>query len=181
MKREEAKMKLTDVYANANALKSDMEVYSSFIPTDFSYDILYNLLVSKYGARSISSNDEQTFRNRLCGITFQYAPSWWRQLEIQRDLRNLTSDELVRGALQVSSLALNPADIPAGSEEGLDTPIIKTINQQTTSQYRKSKLDAYNGLVMLLKQDVTNDFLNRYKNLFKLITFGPEPKEKEQP
>lgn len=173
-------MKLIDVYANAIALETDMTPYSSFMPTDFDYNILYNLLIGKYGARTISSNDETAFRNRLCGLTFQYAPSWWKQLEIQRDLRNLGIDDLLKGALQVSSVALNPADVPSGSEEGLDTPIIKTINQQTTSQYKKSKLDAYNGLMALLKQDVTNDFLNRYKSLFRLVTIGPEPEEEQQ-
>lgn len=181
MKAREAKMKLSDIYNGYTDLASDVanRYGEGFIPADLSYQILYNLLDARYGARSIATSSSTVFKSKVCAIIFQYAPTWWKSLNIQKELRNLTEEDLMRGALQVSSQALNPSDVPSGNETGLDTPIIKTINAQTTSQYRKSKLDAYNGLLLLLRQDVTNEFIGRFKGLFKLVTLGPEPTEEE--
>ena len=59
--------------------------------------------------------------------------------------------------------ALNPSDAPStGTLEELDF-----INGQNTTNYKKSKMDAYGQLWDLLSTDVTEEFIVKFRNCFK--------------
>ena len=94
-------------------------------------------------------------------IIFQYGPTWEKRLEIQDKLRKLSIDDLQTGTLSVTNLAKNP-----GNKLATDDELIKNVNDQSRTKYKKSKLDAYGQLYALLETDVTEEFLGKFKKLF---------------
>ena len=67
------------------------------------------------------------------------------------------------GGKAIYNQALNPSAEPGtGTLEELGY-----INAQNTTNYKKSKLEAYSILTDLLKTDVTENFLTKFKICFK--------------
>ena len=63
------------------------------------------------------------------------------------------------GAKTIVNNSLNPDSNPTVDE-------LEYINQQNTNKVTKSILGAYAELCSLLKLDVTEEFINRFKQLF---------------
>lgn len=134
--------------------------------------ILFILLYARYGNTPISNADVNQFKFKMWSIIFEFGPTWQKELEIQKRLRELTEDELVIGAKTIYNKAFHDATAP--STNTLDE--IEFINEQNTSNYKKSKMGAYADLMTLIKSDVTNSFLAKFRILFKTIIsfeFGP--------
>ena len=123
---------------------------------------LYYLLYGKYGNSTIASDDETRFKYGLFSIVFQYGPTWVEQLKLQKEIRNLTLQELQTGSKAIYNTALNPNVAPTTSalEE------LPYINQQNTTNYAKSEAEAYGIKMGLLNNDVTESFLGRFRDLF---------------
>ena len=152
--------KFTDFYSNVDAFLQDYK--SNGLPTtisDVNATTLFFLLYPKYGNSSISNLDENQFKYRLFSIIFQYGPTWEKRLSIQDRLRNLEEKELMVGAKTIVNNSLNPDSNPTVDE-------LEYINQQNTNKVTKSILGAYAELWSLLKLDVTEEFINRFKQLF---------------
>ena len=64
--------------------------------------ILYLLLKGKYGLSRIAGSSEDSFKNRLYALIFQYGPTWARNMQIQDKLRKLTDAQLLTGSKQVN-------------------------------------------------------------------------------
>lgn len=128
--------------------------------TDDNMAILYYLLYAKYGNNPIINFDENQFIAKVNGIIWEYGPSWQKRLVIQNEIRSLTADDLLTGAKAINNHAYNPSDEPTNTE-------LPYINEQDTTQYKKSKMDAYGQLWTLIATDVTEEFLSRFKPLFK--------------
>lgn len=128
---------------------------------------LFFLLYAKFGNSAIANWDEEQFKYKLYSIMFQYGPTWQKRLEIQKKLRNLSDDELMKGSKAIYNHAFNPSTDPSTStiEE------ILTINDQNTTNFKKSKIEGYGLLLELLETDVTEEFLNRFKNLFATFVY----------
>lgn len=141
------------------------------VPDSFNWQIFYYLCVGRWGNTEIIVPDSSLprWKARFFSTVFQFGPNWAKQLEIQAKLRDLTEEDLMKGGLMVSTNALNPAEKPSETFDGLDVPKVETIQQQATSQSRRSKLDAYAALSSLLRTDVTESFLVRFDSLFKSI------------
>lgn len=124
--------------------------------------ILYYLLLSKYANSPIANSSIDQFKYKVRAIIWQYGPSWEKRLDIQEKLRNLTDDELMQGSKAINNRALNDGNEPSTTSlQELDY-----INEQTTQQFKKGKLDGYAYLWDLLATDVTTEFLNRFAKLF---------------
>lgn len=132
-------------------------------------DILYLLLQSKYGENIVASSDTM-FKNRVYALIFQYGPSWAKKLDIQDKLRKLTQDDIITGTKQINDHAFNPCTI-VESGPNPDSGEIETTNEQSKTRYVKSKIEGYGNLWLLLTTDVTEEFLNRFKYLFKVTYF----------
>lgn len=141
--------------------------YSSIgIPTTISaqsISTLYYLLYSKYGNNPIANYDEEQFKYKIFSVIWQYGPTWEKRLEIQQKLRGLTEDDIIKGSKAIYNSALNPSTEPSTST--LDE--LSYINSQNTTNYKKSKMDAYSQLWELLSTDVTAEFLSKFKGCFK--------------
>lgn len=159
------------------ATKTFSEIYESV--NDFIYDYnnlqipkiisvdncstLYYLLFAKFGNSPIANYDETQFKYKLFSIIWQYGPAWEKRLEIQANLRALTEEDLLKGSKAIYNHAYNPETQPSTG----DLDEINYINDQNTTNYKKSKMDAYTQLWNLLDTDVTTDFLNKFGKLFK--------------
>lgn len=126
---------------------------------------LYYLLYGKYGNSTIASDDETRFKYSLFSIVFQYGPTWVEQLKLQKEIRNLTLQELQTGSKAIYNTALNPNTAP--STNTLEE--LPYINQQNTTNYAKSKAGAYEIKMNLLSSDVTEKFLVKFRKLFLKI------------
>lgn len=164
----------SEVYADYSALQTDFEgrgLNSLGFPSDFPWALFYTLIYGRHGNATIVSPDSylEAWEARFCSIVWQFGPYWLKQTQVQEAIRSLTEDDLIRGGLVVSTNALNPAEEPSETFEGLEMPKVGTINQQATSQSRRSKMDAYAALSQLLRTDITEGFLRRFDALFRNI------------
>ena len=144
------------------------------IITDANATTLYYLLYSKFGNSHIANFDLNQFKYRLFGLIFQYGPTWERKLGIQASLRSLQEADLITGSKTINSHAYNPSTEVEGGPNP-DGDEITTINEQTKSRTIKSKLDGYAYLWDLLTNDVTEEFLNKFKQLFLVVVEPQKP------
>lgn len=128
------------------------------LPVD-AVEVIYNLLTARYGNSHITGADTDLWKKRINATIFQYAPTWYKNLEIQKKLRELQEDDILSGSQQIANHAYNPSTQP--QEE-----VISEINEQNTIKYNKSKLDGYALLASLLDSDVTEEFILRFRKLF---------------
>lgn len=124
--------------------------------------ILYYLLYGQYGNSVIASSDTEQFKYKVYSIIFMYGPTWCKRLEVQKRLRELNETDLITGGKAIYNHAFNPDTAPSTStlEELL------AINDQNTTNYKKSKMEGYSILLSLLETDVTKEFLDKFKKLF---------------
>jgi len=134
-------------------------------------NVLYYLLYAKYGNSHIAYTDENQFRFAVAATIWQYAPTWWKKVEIQKELRGLREEDLLLGGKAIYNHSYNPSTAPSTStlEELL------TINDQNTTNYKKSKMEGFANLLSLLETDVSAEFIDKFKKLFITITAPDYP------
>lgn len=132
---------------------------------DFNIKKIYALLYAKFGNSAVATSDINQFKAKVFDIVFEYAPTWEKKLEVQKNLRKLNEEELTLGAKSINNLVYNPSTIPSTDT----TEEIPTVNQQNVNKIRKAKLEAYSNLVDLLDDDVTRTFVEKFRNLFALF------------
>lgn len=128
---------------------------------------LYYLLYARYGNNPIANYDLVQFKYKLASVIFQYGPTWEKNLDIQNALRGLNEEELLRGTKQIANHSYNPDSAP--STNAIEE--LPTINDQNTVNTRRGKLEAYSMLMDLLKTDVTEVFLTKFKHCFKQFVY----------
>lgn len=162
----------SDMFANADEFVAEYQDcgIEKTIRTESARN-LYYLLYARYGNSPIANRDENQFVYKIMSIIFQYGPTWEKHLEIQKTIRGLSEEELRAGSKMISNHAYNPSSDPstASLEE------LNQINEQSTNNYKKSKLDAYSMLWEMLKTDVTGAFISRFEICFKQFAQPENP------
>ena len=130
-------------------------------------EILYYLLYAKFGNSFITNLDINQWKFKVFSTIWKYGPAWEKKLEIQANLKGLDieSEDFLKGAKAIYNKALNPETEPSTN----DLKELKYINEQNTTNYKKSKMDALTQLWNLIATDVTESFLERFAPLFKRI------------
>ena len=100
---------------------------------------IFYLLYARYGNNPIANRDVNQFKYKVFSIIFQYGPTWEKRLDIQEKLRKLSADELATGSKAIHNSAFNPSTAPSTQA----TDELNYINSQNTTNYKKSKMDAY--------------------------------------
>lgn len=164
--------KFTDIWGDYESFFEDytsskLDNMSSEFPDNIT--TLYYLLYARYGNSTIASSDENQFKYKVFTLIFMYGPTWAKRLELQKQIRGLSIEELRLGATAIHNHAYNPSTAP--STQSLDE--LTYINDQNVQKYKKSLGEAYGVLIQLLETDVTAYFLDRFKNLF-LTVVEPE-------
>lgn len=138
---------------------------------------IYALLFGKYAHSTIANEDENQFKMRMFSLIYQHAPYWLKQREIQDSLRALTLDDIKNGAMSINRHAYNPSTIVEGGANPTGESI-DTVDEQNTNKYIKGTSDAYAIWSDLLSRDITEEFLNKFKKLFRNILI-PKQESKE--
>lgn len=165
----------TDIWEDVNEFLSDYsgetQVGIPAIISNTSATTLYYLLYSKYGNNPIANNDITQFKYKMFSIIFQYGPTWEKRLDIQGKLRALTEDEIILGSKAIHNHAFNPSTAP-GTSSLSELPYI---NDQNTTNYKKSKLEGYGLLWELLDDSITSKFIDRFNICFKKFVAPEKP------
>lgn len=133
--------------------------------------LLFYLLYARYGNNPIANYDINQWKFKIFSTMFQYGPSWEKRLDIQDKLRGLSEADIIAGSKAIYNNALNPSTAPStGSLEELTY-----INSQNTTNYKKSKMEAYAQLWNLIETDVTEEFLLKFKKCFKIFVSAEQP------
>ena len=155
----------TDIFPDEETFISSWKesgLYKEGLLTDSNATLLFYLLYSRYGNSAIANWDVTQFKYRVYATIFQYGPTWQKRLEVQEKIRGLDESELMTGAKAIHNHAFNPSAAP--TTDTLES--LSYINDQNTTNYKRSKLEAYESLMNLLETDVTSEFLDRFKPLF---------------
>jgi hypothetical protein len=157
----------TDIYGELSDFQADKNTYittvgTNGVVTDATINLTYQLLYAKYGNSPIANLDENQFKAKIFTTIWQYGPTWEKKLAIQKDIRALSSTDILVGSKAIHNHALNPENLPSAEE-------LNYINEQDTTKYTKSKMDAYGQLYDLLVQDVTDVYLLKFKPLFQQV------------
>ena len=159
-------VRFTQVWDNVNDFCYDYQHVG--IPKTISVEnaaTLFYLLYARYANNPISNFDVTQWKYKVFSTIFQYGPAWEKRLDIQSKLRALNENnpEFRKGSKAIYNQAMNPATEPTTAT----LPELTYINQQNTTNYNKSLMDAYAQLWGLLDTDVTEDFLKKFQKLFK--------------
>ena len=159
--------KFNEIFPDAASFKDNYDTFQTTAGLTNKLDdtdvaITWQLLTAKYGNNPIANWSEDQFKVKVWQIMFQYGPTWVKKNDIQVELRALTADQIRAGEFSIYNTALNPATAPSTNDLGE----LNYINQQNTSRRTKSPLKAYDELWMLLKNDVTGEYINKFKELF---------------
>ena len=159
----------TEIFPNYGTFKKEYDINPlKGAITDDNLEILYYLLYAKYGNSPIANYCEKQFKIKLFGVIWQFGPTWEKRLEIQAEIRKLKGDELLTGSKAIYNHAFNPGEIASeGASATTKQPELQYVNDQNVTNYTKSKMDAYMQQWDLLDTDVTSEFINRFKGLFK--------------
>lgn len=126
---------------------------------------IYLLLLDRYGNSPIANSDINQFAIKLFSTIYQYGPTWQVRKQIQYKLRNLKDSEIREGSKAIHNHAYNPDSEPTTSSlEELDY-----INDQNTSNYKKSKIEGYFAQIDLLEDGHDREFMNKFQKLFLQI------------
>lgn len=164
--------KFADVYGSFAAFEADYnDLGFPKVLTNENLRVLYGLLVAKYANSTIANSDLNQFRFSVFSIIWQYGGTWEKRVEIQKKLRELSLDDgsdIYAGSRAIYNSAANPSTTPstAALEE------LPFINAQNTTNYKKSKLEGLATLNSLLETNVTDEFINRFQQLFIKIAVG---------
>lgn len=158
----------TDIWDNVEDFIDDYD--ESPIPNTISEEnvtTLFWLLYAKYGNSPIANMDTFQWKQKVFSLIFMYGPNWVKELDIQNTLRGLTDEQIKAGSFMIYNHAYNPETAPStGSATELTY-----INEQNTNRYSKGAVDAYTNLMLILKKDVTNTFLQKFQPLFKQFVY----------
>ena len=162
----------TDIYDKADTFVADYNSINLGGLTDPTLVTkLFYLLYAKFGNSPIANLDENQFKYKLFSTVFMYGPAWEKRLDIQNEIRNLSADDLLQGAKAIHNHALNPETDPSTA----NLTELTYINEQNTTNYTKSKMDAYGQLWSLISTDVTADFLAKFNDCFKKFVMPANP------
>ena len=158
-----------EIYDNADSFVNDYKTSGLYNEankiTDENAALLFYLLYAKHGNDPVANLDINQFKYKMWTIIFQYGPTWEKRLDIQAKLRELTDADIISGSKAIYNRAYNPENLagPTTTDEiGLEY-----VSEQNTTNYKRSKLEAYTLLWSTLKADVTSNFIKLFDNLFK--------------
>ena len=162
----------TEIYDNAEDFVTDYKNSGLYDATsghlnnslsDANATLVFYLLYGKYGNNPIANYDVNQFKYKMWSIIFQYGPAWARKLDIQNKLRELDEADIRLGSKAIYNHAFNPSTDPstASLEE------LTAINEQNTTNFKKSKIEGYASLWNMITSDVTEVFIKKFEKLFK--------------
>lgn len=164
------------LYPNVDAWLADYELFKSSLSF---YGALkkpetitqcYYILGSEYAfSHHIGSRDQ--FKLMLWTRVMEYLPYLEKELEVQKDVLAMDITALREGGKAIYNTALNPGESP--SSTSLEE--LEYINQQNTTNYKKSKAEGYAILIDLLDKNLIKEFIDKFRSLFIRVCYPDNP------
>lgn len=179
-------MSLADVWDDSDKFKTEYKASVFYRSGERLYDgveqvggvtmpdnitLFFTLFYARYNDTPISNDSVDVFKLKVFSTIYEYGPAWQRKLEIQKSIRSLTEEDIRVGGKMIYNHALHDASAP--STDSLEETTY--IDSQDTANNKKSKLAAYNELVMLLDDGFCKEFLDKFKKLFKIVLATDRP------
>ena len=144
----------------------------TFIPENF-LKRMFTLLLRRYANSPLETKSYSQWNYRFIGVILDYGQEWVKDSQIQEYLKTLDLDneEIVRGGKQLYNRAEHDATSP---EHSLDTEL-PYINSQTSSYYKRSKVEGIVNLSALINSNYNNEFIDKFKRLFSYINDSDDP------
>lgn len=165
------KQKFCDLFPSLDDFKDEYDACELPLTTYFGASssdqvkLLYYLLYAKYGNSTICGSDVNKWKYRLFAKVFQFGPSWKKRIDIQKSVRDLTLEKLQTGGKVIYNHANNPSTEPTTAT----LTELEYIDDQNTSNFQKSEIEAYGLQWGMINDDVTGDFLGQFRKLFITI------------
>lgn len=132
---------------------------------------LYVLLLGRYANSHTAHSSIDIFKIQLGSIIYEYGPSWEKRMELQKELRDMTTEEYREGSGAIYNHSFNPSTDPST----LSDQILPTIDDQNTTKYKKSKLEGLTIGYSSLVTDVTEMFITKFRRLFVKVLMTGNP------
>lgn len=160
-------MTFADVWDNPTSFRDDVTSCGMTVDDYLSEQLtnLYFLLYARYGNKHFANMDINQSKYKVFSTIWMYGPSWAKELDLQNQLRNLTDDELATGNVTLNNTVLNE-----GTVVNDPTKMLDRLNDQRASVTQRGRIERINSVLMLLKDDVTEKFLDRFKPIFAIVT-----------
>lgn len=138
--------------------------------TDENIKLLFYSLYARYGSEHVAGSNEPRAIYRIFSTIAQYGPTWQARLDAQRRIQSMSVEELQLGSLTLFNEALHDQTEPStGTAEELTF-----INSQRTQRVKRNLMEALELRDSILRVDVTEAFLDKFKKIFQVIV---EPTE----
>lgn len=137
----------------------------------FNLQTIYIILMAEYANTPIKSSDENRFKLKFMSTLYEYGPTWQREMYLQYKLLDASDEEIVTGGKAIYNHARNPATMP--STQTLEE--LPYIDDQSTTNYKKNKPDAYREIREGLIPAITKRFIDKFRQLFVNILYGDYP------
>ena len=158
-----------DVIPDSASLWSfmDKSIYKGYLGTDAQTicSLTYAMLSAMHKNDFIKQQDETRFVDMVLTRIFQYAPAWYKRLKLQQYLIGLEltdADLLYASKVWYNHAMYNGSAVAA---EG-DNELLKAINEQTQTHYKRGKIEALQTLAGLLAADVSEKYIHVFDDLF---------------
>lgn len=154
------------IYKNAETMLSDY-LASPFgslnYVTNATVNLTFALLTAKHGNSPIKNLSEEQFKMKLFSLIMSYGPTFQKKLDLQKQLRDLTADEMLEGNKQISDAVDNPEYANFAGQE------LDGITRQNVSRLKKSKIQGISDLWNMLSPDLTGEYIAQFNQLFSVF------------
>lgn len=170
-KQENVYLTFAQIWPTYSDFKTDYDALIVGFPQDSaplsedSITTTYYLLYAQYGNNSIANSDIGQFKMKILSVIFAYGPTWEKKSEIQSTLRNLSEDDLLQGSKQIFNHAYNPSSSPSTSE----LEELTYIDNQNTSNNKKSYMEAYSILWNILRSETASEYIGHFRKCFSVF------------
>ena len=131
--------------------------------------VVYYSLYARYGNSTIAADDPERFTYGLMSICYNSGPTVRRKLAVQKELRDLSTEDLLATGITIANSAANPSQSPATTTDN----ILPFIDSQAVAKSKRGKLEALGALLALQDESIMYDFIAKFNRLF-LTTPQPE-------
>lgn len=166
---------LSDIFGDVSTFAAARATFEKVCPRDLVSDddleLIYLLLMGRYGDSHIAASNENRFVLSFITRIGACAPAFLKNLEIQKAIKGMNLQEACEGGISIANHAANPNTSPSTAtlEE------VTYIDSQTTQKVKRSKLDGYANLVVLLDTDLYENFTRQFANFFVRIAAPRSP------
>lgn len=160
-------LKFSDVWDSPQAFTNDLAASGLDFDDRLTerFPTLFLLLYSRYGNSHFANMDLTQSKYKVFATIWQWGPAWAKKLELQQMVRDLSEADLSTGNITLGNTTLNTNETVADP-----TAMLSRLNDQHAQITKRGKIEQINSVIMLIENDVTESFLDKFKPIFAACT-----------